>query len=105
MGLISTGRGRIVSGFARPGRDVPLAALVARMAAVDLVLVEGFAQEPIPRIEVFRPSLGKPPYFPDDSGIIAVASDALVEAGGRAVLALNEPAQVVAFILAHVRAP
>jgi molybdopterin-guanine dinucleotide biosynthesis protein B len=85
--------------------DMSLEALAGRMAPVDIVLVEGFKLARIPKIEVFRPSLGKPPFFPGDPGIIAVASDERIEAGGREVLPLNEPAQVVAFILAYVMVP
>lgn len=43
----------------------------------DLVLVEGFKHERLPKIELHRDALGKPWLFPDDSNIVAVASDAL----------------------------
>jgi molybdopterin-guanine dinucleotide biosynthesis protein B len=52
-----------------------LDALVARLTPVDLVLVEGFKREPIPRIEVFRPDTGKAALYPDDPSILAVASN------------------------------
>ncbi len=45
---------------------------------LDLVLVEGFKHEAIPKIELHRPALGKPLLCPDDAGIVAVASDAPV---------------------------
>jgi molybdopterin-guanine dinucleotide biosynthesis adapter protein len=82
--------------------DMPLPALASRMAPVDIVLVEGFKLARIPKIEVFRPSLGKPAFFPDDPGIAAVASDAFVETNGRALLPLDEPERVVEFILTNV---
>jgi molybdopterin-guanine dinucleotide biosynthesis protein B len=50
--------------------------LLARMTPVDLVLVEGFKSGPHPKLEIHRPSLGKPPLWPDDKRIVAVASDA-----------------------------
>jgi molybdopterin-guanine dinucleotide biosynthesis adapter protein len=59
-------------------RDAPepaLDALVARMAPVDLLLVEGFKRAPHPKLEVHRPSVGKPFLYPDDPHIVAVASD------------------------------
>ena len=40
---------------------------------LDLVLVEGFKHESLPKIELYRPSLGKPYLFPNVSGIIALA--------------------------------
>jgi len=43
---------------------------------IDLILVEGFRHEKtLPRIELHRPSLGKPLLYPDDDNIIALASD------------------------------
>lgn len=49
--------------------------LVSRMKQADLTLVEGFREAAIPKIEIFRPSLGKDPMYPDDDCIKAVASD------------------------------
>ncbi len=40
-------------------REPTLAELLARMSPADLTLVEGFRREAIPRLEVYRPSLGK----------------------------------------------
>ena len=57
-----------------PGQEPPLAELIARMAPVDLVLVEGFKSSPIAKIEVFRPSLGLPRLWPGRADIAAVAS-------------------------------
>ena len=85
--------------------EMSLEALAGRMAPVDIVLVEGFKLARIPKIEVYRPSLGKPAFFPGDPGIVAVASDGRIDAGGRAVLPLDEPGLVVEFILSHVMLP
>jgi len=84
--------------------EMSLAALVGRMAPVDLVLVEGFKLAQIPKIEVYRPSLGKAAFFHDDPGIVAVACDEDIETDGRVVLPLNDPEQVVDFILTYVMA-
>ena len=85
--------------------EISLEALTGRMAPVDIVLVEGFKLAQIPKIEVFRPRLRKPAYFPDDPGIVAVASDEEIETDGREVLPLNEPERVVEFILSYVMVP
>ena len=55
------------------GSELP--ALLARMAPVDLVLAEGFKLDDFPKLEVYRPALGKPRLWPDVPGIVAVASD------------------------------
>lgn len=66
----------------------------------DLVLVEGFKHAPIPKIEVYRPALGKPALYPTDSSILAVASDvpALPSPATACLLDLNQAAEVAAFI-------
>jgi len=45
------------------------------LSELDLVLVEGFKHEPLTKIELHRPSLGKSLLYPYDSGIIAFATD------------------------------
>ena len=60
-------------------RDAPpsLAALLAQLPPCDLVLVEGYKREAIPKLEVHRAETDKPWLFPDDAHILAVASDVL----------------------------
>ena len=41
----------------------------------DLVIVEGYKNENIPKFEVHRPELGKPLLFREDNDIFAIASD------------------------------
>lgn len=53
-----------------------LAELLARLSAVDLVLVEGFKAESHAKIEVHRSSNGKPFLFSGDPHIRAIATDA-----------------------------
>ena len=55
-----------------------LGELLLRMAPVDLVLVEGFKSNPHPKIEVFRPSLGQTPLWPDRTDVVAVATDGVI---------------------------
>jgi len=76
--------------------------LVARMQPADLTLVEGFKWEAIPKLEIFRPALGKQPQYPEDENIIAVASDALPPTALNRPLIwldLNQPDQVLAWLL------
>jgi len=55
--------------------------LLLRMQPVDIVLVEGFRDSPIPKIEMYRPSHGKPPLWPDNPSVVAVASDERLDIG------------------------
>ena len=85
------------------GAEPSLMELVGRLAPVDLVLVEGFKSNPHPKIEVFRPGLGKPAVWPGRADIVAVASDGPVEAEGRAVLPLNDVDAVAAWTVAFLQ--
>jgi len=79
-----------------------LEVLLGRLDAsrLDLVLVEGFRHLHFPKIELHRPSLGKPLLFPDDPSIIAFATDAEPPADVRLpCLNLNDPAMIRDFIL------
>jgi molybdopterin-guanine dinucleotide biosynthesis protein B len=69
---------------------------------VHLVLVEGFKQEDIPKIEVYRPSLNKPLLADNDPNVIAVASDGPVHTG-LPVLDLNNPQTIAEFVLGWLR--
>jgi molybdopterin-guanine dinucleotide biosynthesis protein MobB len=85
-----------------------LHALLRRMelAALDLILVEGFKHESIAKIEVHRPALGKPPLYPDDAAIIALATDDITPPS-RAVtlLDINNVAQIADFVCARLNSP
>ena len=67
--------------------------------SVDLILVEGFKNVPFPKIELFRASLGKAAIYPDDTSVIAIATDGELPAKtDLPVLELNNPEQIVDFI-------
>lgn len=85
------------------GPEPGLPDLLARLSPVDLVLVEGFKRHAYPKIEVHRPALGKPPIWPGDPGIVAVAADAPVQGCNRPLLALNDAEQIVAWTLHFLR--
>ena len=81
------------------GRDeLSLKEALAQLSPCDLVLVEGFKRQPIPKIEIYRAEIGKPLLFPDDPNIIAVASD-VPQTTSLPQLNLNDPAAVTGFIL------
>lgn len=81
-----------------PGGTPDLMALAGRLAPVDLVLVEGFKAYDVDKIEVHRPSLGKPPIWPDARRVVAVATDTLLPDCRCPVLPLNDPAAIAAWI-------
>lgn len=99
--LIASERRRALLTEQATPREPSLDELVAQLdlAAIDLVLVEGFRHVPFPKIELHRPSLGHPLLCHEDSSIIAVASDAALDGAGLPLLELNDPAAVAAFII------
>ncbi|MDX1467389.1 MAG: molybdopterin-guanine dinucleotide biosynthesis protein MobB, partial [Halomonas sp.] len=57
----------------------------------DLVLVEGFKAWPLPKLELYRPAVGKPLRVAEDPWVRAVASDAsLALPAGVEALDLND---------------
>ncbi|MEO8715206.1 MAG: molybdopterin-guanine dinucleotide biosynthesis protein B [Acetobacteraceae bacterium] len=80
------------------GAEPKLPELLARLAPVDLVLVEGFKAHPFSKLEVHRPSLGKPALWPGDASILAVASDAALPACALPRLPLDIPGAVADWI-------
>ena len=84
-------------GHAEPSLDE----LVARMSPVDLLLVEGFKHQPHPKLEVHRPSLGKPLIYSDDPHVVAIASDEPF-AAPLPLLPLGDTGAVAAFITDHL---
>jgi molybdopterin-guanine dinucleotide biosynthesis protein B len=74
---------------------------VARLAPCDIVLVEGFKISKAPKIEVFRPGLGRPPLWPNEPSIIAVATDDPFDCA-LPLLDLNSPDKVARFIKANL---
>ncbi len=85
----------------RGAPEPALEELVARMRPVDLLLVEGFKRHPHRKIEVHRPSLGKPLLYPDDPDVVAIAADEAI-AAPLPLLPLGDPGAVAGFILDHL---
>ena len=72
-------------------------------SALDLILVEGFKHAAIPKIELHRPALNKPLLCPEDSNIIAIATDAPIsQQVDIPTLNLNNLAAITDFIVNFV---
>jgi len=85
----------------RGAAEPPLDELTAKMSPCDLLLVEGFKFHPHPKLEVHRPSVGKPLLYPEDQHIVAIASDEAFPAT-LPLLPLGDPPAVAGFILDHL---
>ena len=83
----------------RGAPELDLPALLAKLAPVDVVIVEGFKRDPIPKIEVYRPDVGKPLLQPDDPHIVAVASPAPLKGVPVPHLPLDDIPAILAFLI------
>jgi len=82
------------------GPEPELTQVLARLAPVDLVLVEGYKRDAHRKVEVWRAETGHPLIQPGDPLVRAVATDAaLPQDVPVPVLDLNDTAAVADFIL------
>jgi molybdopterin-guanine dinucleotide biosynthesis protein B len=77
--LVSSGQRWALMHELRGAAEPRLPQLLAKLSRVDLVVVEGFKREPHRKIEVYRAANEKPLLFPDDPGIVGIATDTAVE--------------------------
>ena len=82
----------------RHDREPLLEELLARLAPVDLVLVEGYKRDRHPKIEAHRVTTGQPLIAADDATVRAVASDSGALAEGRPGFHLDDTAVIADFI-------
>jgi len=81
--------------------EVDLCWLASRMdaASLDVILVEGFKHEAIPKILLFRARLGHGvDELEIDDHVIAIASDTEIPEAGLPVLDINSPVQIANFV-------
>lgn len=76
-----------------------LGELLRRLSGCDLILVEGYKRERHPKLEVYRPLVGKPPLYPDDPHVVAVATDATLAGSHLPVLPLDDVPAIAEAIL------
>jgi molybdopterin-guanine dinucleotide biosynthesis protein MobB len=92
----------LVDNKAEPVLSDALSALDTK--GLDLVIVEGFKAEEFPKIELHRPSLGKPLICLHDKNIIALATDTTVKLTAmHNQLDLNDINEIAEFIISFVK--
>jgi molybdopterin-guanine dinucleotide biosynthesis protein B len=85
----------------RGAPEPSLAELLARLNAVDFVLIEGYKRDSHPKLEVWRAANGKAPIFRDDPTIVALATDAAPPGVGLPVLPLDDIGAIARFVVAR----
>jgi molybdopterin-guanine dinucleotide biosynthesis protein B len=72
------------------------------LSPCDLVIVEGFKFQPIPKLEVHRAGTNAALLHPNDANIVAVATDAALETS-LPRLDLNDDAAIATFIAGYLK--
>jgi molybdopterin-guanine dinucleotide biosynthesis adapter protein len=83
----------------RGAPEPSLSELLARLAPVDLVIVEGYKTHPHPKLEVHRAVNGKPLLYPDDACIVAVAADVPLPDAALPVIGLDDIEKIADVLL------
>ena len=88
----------------RGAPELTLPEALGRLSPCDLALVEGYKAYPIPKLEIWRESVGKPLLHPQDSHILAIATDdpGSFASGHIPAFALDALDEIATFI--HTRA-
>lgn len=82
-------------GAAEPSLDD----IIARLGPCDLVLIEGYKREPVPKIEARRlEAKNREPLAPQDPHIVAIAADHLVTDSGLPVFGLDDTLAIADFV-------
>lgn len=110
MLIISKHRLAMVEEFQEGRADPLLEQALAALdpARLDAVLVEGFKHANYPKVELYRPGHDKPPQFPMDNNIIAMATDAeasslpLDEKRPLTLLDLNNHEEIIEYLLTQL---
>ena len=106
--LVASGRRWVLMTEREEGGDPVLQEMLDQLdqSRLDVILVEGFKHEACPKIELHRPSLGKPLLFPGDPNVIAVAIDApLARPTDLPMLDLNDVEAIADFVVDFCRRP
>jgi molybdopterin-guanine dinucleotide biosynthesis protein B len=85
----------------RGATEPELPELLERFAPCDLVLVEGFKRQPIPKLEIHRAAACKPLLYPRDVRIVGVATDEPLDTA-LPQFGLDDYDAVAGFILLHL---
>jgi molybdopterin-guanine dinucleotide biosynthesis protein B len=78
-----------------------LGELLAKLAPVDLVIVEGHKRERHPKLEVYRAAVGKRLLQPEDPLVVAIASDQPLPQAAVPVVGLDDIDGIVEILLRH----
>jgi molybdopterin-guanine dinucleotide biosynthesis protein B len=89
----------------RGAPELTLPQLLAKLSAVDLVIIEGYKRDPHPKLEIYRASVGKPLIHPDDPHVVAIASDVALPEMRVPRVSLDDTDAIIDILLEHAAPP
>jgi molybdopterin-guanine dinucleotide biosynthesis protein B len=99
--LVTSSKRWVLMHELRGAPEPGFAELIERVSPCDLLLVEGFKREKLPKLEVYRASVGESLLHPQDPDIVAIASDRRIDTR-LPFLSLDDAPPIASFILGHV---
>jgi len=99
--LVASGRRWALMHEMRSEAELTLNELLTHFSPCDIVLVEGFKNEPIPKLEVHRAVAGCPLLYPNDPHVVGIVTDESLNTE-LPQLDIDHPEAVVYFIMKHL---
>jgi molybdopterin-guanine dinucleotide biosynthesis adapter protein len=99
--LISSSKRWALMHELRGAEEPKLPELLKELSPCDLVIIEGYKAEPVPKIEVHRHAGHTPLLYPDDANVVAVATDERLDTT-LPQLDVNDPEAVARFIVKYL---
>lgn len=99
--LVTSSRRWVLMHELRGAPEPGLGEHLEHLSPCDLVLVEGYKREAIPKLELYRASVGEPLLHPHDRHIVAVASDVRLDTA-LPQFDIDAPQPIAGFVLRHV---
>ena len=100
--LVSSSRRWALVHELRGAPEPGFAELLECLSPCDLVLIEGFKRERVPKLEVYRAATGEPLLHPQDHDIVAIAADQRLDTR-LPQFDLDDAPAIADFVLRHVR--
>jgi molybdopterin-guanine dinucleotide biosynthesis protein B len=86
----------------RGAPEISVRESLMRLSYCDLVFIEGYKQYSVPKLEIFRSEVGKPPMSTDDEYIVAIATNApegIANSRALPIFDLSDLQTIIDFIL------
>ncbi|HET7547262.1 MAG TPA: molybdopterin-guanine dinucleotide biosynthesis protein B [Gemmatimonadaceae bacterium] len=98
--LVSSDRRWALMHELRGAPEPTLAEQLRHLSPCDVVIVEGYKREPIPKLEVHRRAADAPLLYPEDPHVIAIATDEPLDTS-LPQIALDDAEGVARFLVEH----